>query len=319
MNSLTDSAALVLIATLLSFPSHAALIDVDCASDNLQSAINTASDGDVIRVKGLCIENILVPVDKDNLRITGLAGAIIQATSTDNNPVHIRGRMISLLDINIQGGHNGVNVERGGSVTLNRVTVQDNANFGIAVTKNAYATIINSDIHSNVKSGILVGKTAHARIGFRNDKVTFSEPNQIRANGEYGVVINRSAVAEMVGNTITDNTMAGVRVAESSSARIGEVGVSAWAGPNYISNNGGPGVLVEDVSFAEIKNNEINNNGKHGVVVKWNSGVTLDNNQSTSPNHRYGVRCNKGGSVRGGPGGLRGIMGISVYSPDCIY
>jgi hypothetical protein len=310
---------LVVITTTMSIVTEAATFDVTCPAANLQTVINGASDGDTIRVRGTCNENIFIATDKDRLRILGLDGATIQATSSDFNPVHIRGRLILLNELNIQGGHNGVNVERGGSVMLNRVTVEDNANFGIAVTKNAYATIINSTIQSNVRSGILVGKTAHARIGFRNDKVTASEPNLIQANGDYGIVVNRSAAAEMVGNTIIDNGKAGIRVTESSSARIGEVGVSSWSGPNYIQNNRGPGILVEDVSFAEIKNNQIEGNGKHGVVVKWNSSVTLENNDSLVPNTRFGVRCNKGGAVRGSIGGLTGAWGATRYSPDCIF
>lgn len=293
-------------------------IDINCPGTSLQTTIDAASDGETIRVRGICDESIFIGTDKDRLRIVGLGGAIIKPLNTDRNVVHIRGRLIRLQTIGIQGGHNGVNVERGGSVTLNGVTVEDNTNIGVAVTKNAYASILNSNISNNVKHGILVGKTAHARIGFRNDRVTTSEPNIISNNGEYGITVNRTAAAEMVGNTIEGNGRAGIYVQESSSARIGEVGVTPWSGPNFIRNNRGPGILVERTSTAEIKNNHIDDNNKHGIVVKWNSAVILDNNQTSVPNGRFGLRCNKGGAVEGSLGTLTGSFGTSRFSGDCI-
>ncbi len=297
----------------------AATYDVNCGSTSLQATVDTANDGDTINVKGVCYENIFIHTDTDKLTLQGVAGAVIKAADPARSTLHIRGRLIVVKDITVTGGHNGINVERGGSMVVNRVKVSGNSNIGIAVTKNAYASILNSKISNNSRHGILVGKTAHARIGFPNDQVVTSQPNSIISNGGHGIAINRTAVAEMVGNTISANGKSGIYVAEGASARIGEVGVASWSGPNFIRENNGHGVLVTDVSFAEIKNNMIDGNSRHGVYVKWNSGVRIDNNSTTSPNADFGVRCEKGGSVEGSIGTLNGGAGPSLYSSNCIF
>lgn len=297
----------------------AATTDIDCSSTSLQATIDSASDGDTINVKNTCNENIFIHTDKDNLTIRGISGARIVAANTNKNVVHIRGRLIVIEDIDISGGHNGINVERGGSVTINKTTISENNNSGITVTKNAYATIINSSIFKNKRHGVIVAKSAHARIGFPNDKVVTSQPNKITKNGLNGILINRTAVAEIVGNTISSNGAAGIYVGEHASARIGEVGVSSWSGPNFIHNNNTSGVIVTDVSFAEIKNNEISGNSEHGIHVKWNSGVRIDNNSSGATNVKYGARCEYGGSVEGSSSALSGSLGPSLYSGNCVF
>ena len=108
----------------------------------------------------------------------------------------------------------------------------------------------------------------------------------------------RSSSALIVGNTISENTYDGIRVAK--------------------------------VSQADISNNTIDGNGRYGILVTQNSGVNLGRdtgttildlpNTTTVGNGDKGLSCSIGGYADGRLGTLKGVgkKNATDFTKDCI-
>ena len=134
------------------------------------------------------------------------------------------------------------------------------------------AAIIDNTIEDNVR-GIQVSEGSSARIGFSsvNDPVS---PNLIQNNDREGIRVQRHASARIVGNTISGNR---------------------------------DGIVVREVSWAEITDNVINDNRRRGINVTGNSGVDLESNDTTFIGRQdVGIACTNNSYIRGELGTLTG-------------
>jgi hypothetical protein len=287
-------------------PSVGQAVPVDCdAGDKIQGAIDANPTGSTISVSGTCNENVIIREGKDRITLDGGGKAIINGPDATVATVRVRGRGITITNFNsagmITGGQDGIQVQRGGTATIDTNLVTNTGRYGIGVIENSFATIINNIIEDNPIYGILVNENSDARIGFVSFDDVLASPNTIQNNGGSGILVVRSSSAGIVGNTINGNKEDGVRVARGS--------------------------------HADISDNIINANVQNGILVTHNSGVNLGSDTGTTifdlPNNtapvpplsnrngNRGINCSIGAYVDGRRGGLKGVHGVILAGTGC--
>lgn len=103
-------------------------VQVDCTKPDqtLTQALQTAQLGDTIRVTGTCTETITITTD--DVTIEGHNNAVVDGQGMKQNVITIDGaRRVTIKQVTVQHGDNGIYAQRGASVILDGVTAQDNA------------------------------------------------------------------------------------------------------------------------------------------------------------------------------------------------
>jgi parallel beta-helix repeat protein len=154
------------------------------------------------------------------------------------------------------------------------------------------------------------------------------------AGNRVGVLVSRNAQARIYDNTISNNRDIGVRVTETSSARIGfnspdaapntiqgngfgiqvDRGSNARIISNQILDNAKAGVRIDRGSQADITANNIDGNDVNGIEVLRSSSVVLGTGTGTGPEDDpntgtstgFAVLCSLNSSVDGRLGALNG-------------
>jgi parallel beta-helix repeat protein len=200
---------------------------------------------------------------------------------------------------------------RGRRITIRGFTITG-GNPAVLITGSGSATLTNNVIQSAV-NGIVALLSGTAII----------TGNTIQNNSDAGILVTEGAHARIgfasaadtaaSPNTIQGNGVGGITVIRGSSARI--IG-------NTISNNTGDGVGVFRLSQADLSSNAIDGNTGNGINVSQNSGVNLGRDTGTSifdapnttgtPNTGFGVNCSVGGYLDGRIGTLNGTSGALV-------
>jgi parallel beta-helix repeat protein len=219
----------------------------------------------------------------------------------------------------IHDSQNGVGAAAISVRGATQVTIRDFAGLttnaadgvGVVVVDGASARIIGNTITGN-QTGILVQRNAQARIN----------GNTIRSNSDAGVRIRETSSARISpdpspANTIQDNGV-GVEVLRGSSARI-------FA--NQIVDNQTAGVRVDRGSQADITSNTIDGNGVNGIEVLRSSSVVLGTGMGTGPEDGpntgtstgFAVLCSLNSSVDGRLGALSGTNRRKVEAVEaCV-
>ena len=281
--------ALVSIFFILASPAGAGTINVNCPGDSLQAAINAAPVDTAINVSGTCNENILVDNDKIKIYIIGSTpnrGATINGPDPSKHVFDVRGKAILIQNLTITGGRQGIAVQRGSNAVVLDNLIHFTGNQGISVSQLAYANIRLNTIEDNPSNGISIAEGSTARIGFNNNNDANASPNIIRRNNR-GILVQNSSHATVAGNFINNNTLDGITVTRNSQVD---------AASNAIDNNGQDGVNVSDNSEANLGED--------------NPTSFLDDpNTTTVNNTRNGIRCIRGGVVRGHLGATNQLNG----------
>lgn len=170
------------------------------------------------------------------------------------------------------------------------------------------------------------------------------EDNIIKETTRIGIFVNNHSFAFIRDNTITDNSLDGISVTRTSTARIGFSILSSVRipKPNIITGNGRDGISVQRNSFADIDNNTIsmntlrgirvrrlslaeindnaiNNNGSDGIIVLENSGVNISGNTTGTDNGGFGISCAINSYANGRLGTLIGSNGAKDFSDSsCV-
>ncbi|MEI9479068.1 MAG: right-handed parallel beta-helix repeat-containing protein [Deltaproteobacteria bacterium] len=265
-------------------------IKVNCnKGESVQSALDNLTGPATIVVKGTCHENVVIK--KDDVTIEG--GTFL-GPDPNQNTIHVQGaRRVLITGATIGGERNGVGLYQGGSVTIERSSIQGNAGVGIAANFGSLAV------------------------------VNFCK---IQSNDSDGVVATANSSLLLIESTITDNGGAGVNVTRGSSARIG-ANFQGDARPNTIERNRGPGIKVYQASQALIVNNTIQYNIGNGVFIEGAS-ATLPNN--TIKFNSKGIEVASAGNARigindNGSAGVGNIIesnqleGISIGNGGTAY
>jgi parallel beta-helix repeat protein len=260
------------------------------AGASITAALAKLKPGDVLQVRGVCMENVVIPAHVSDRTLQGVNGAIVQGVDATQPVILIRGRAIEVSGFTVTGGLDGIEVNDGAFAWIDGNTIRLNSTVGISVVNNSTARIWNNVIENNSGGGVNVANNSSVLIGARTADDLVPSPNTIRNNsGGAGVSVQRSSTARVAGNTITGNGSRGILVARGSQADV--------AG-NNISANTGDGIQA-------IHNSTIHLAFGGGIQAAPNS------TEPGFPNAGYGVSCYGGGFITGRLGTLFGTSGTS--------
>lgn len=285
---------------------HAASVVVDCSK---KASITTAlgkldkSVANSVQVIGTCTENLSIQGHKD-LTITGTGGAGVAGASAASDTVYVAGgSRVTLQDLTVSGGYQGVGCDDRSTCRLINVSVQQAASTnGWAVYAQKQSAV---DIYGSPASGI--SNNAGGGVGvFGNSSVNVGPATQnggdpgptisgnsgnsgfqvqdgsflrvdnavITGNGGFGVNADRGAVVKLFGSNISNNAFSGVKI-RASVAQIG----SQATFQAKISGNGNFGVQVQQLAYATLQ-------GLSGDGVSPDLPVAIDGN-----NAGFSVAC----------------------------
>ena len=233
---------IALVVFLFSVPqAKAKTFTVNCnAGQSIQPKLDKAQVGDVIQVKGACMEN--VTVRGFNITLRGLGGATITAADATKTVIRVRGIDIKIEDFDrgtggIIGGENGISVLRASSAVITNNNVDGAADHGIVANRSSFAKIENNIVTDSGKNGIKVMKSGSADI-IGNDVSGTTGPG-------HGIHINLGGSADLEGNTSSDNDGDGLRVEHTSAVRLNNV-------TNTFERNGGFGIKCRRNSSVDV-------------------------------------------------------------------
>ena len=263
-------AVLALLATTLAMivggaaPASAAVINVTCPGDSLQTAITGASAGDTINVTGTCSEAIDI---NQNLTIvgSGAASAIIDATGKADSVIDITGgTAIEISGVTIRGGSisegGGVNVFpnpvtvtlTNSVVTSNTATINGGA-FWIRGTLN----LVNTSVTNNV-GGTGIGGAIYVSSSGGPHTVNLTDStisgNSVNGNGG-GIAIQSASTLNVTRSTFSNNKadadLAGggdggsIHNTPGGTVTITNSTIGKTGNPNTAANGGGISTPVE--------------------------------------------------------------------------
>lgn len=270
---------------------------VDCdKGEAIGPILSNALPGETIAVTGLCRENLLIQPEVLRVTLDGQGGATIQPNNAKTPAVQILGREITIKGFTVDGGSFGIAVNRDATATVERNVILNSGMSGIEVSHNSFGRIIGNTVRNAGFHGILVLGSASAHIGILRTDDRVPIPNVIENNRGNGIWVMRASTARIIGNELTQN-----------------------------SDNG---IAIEQVSHADVAGNVISGNGGSAIRVVGNSGVNLADsamrlfeqpNVSRSPNMLFGVQCKLGAYVSGPIGTLTGRRGaFDRADPSCV-
>jgi hypothetical protein len=302
--------------------------NVNCAQagQTITNALRrqVAGQGLLVRISGTCNEH--VDIFRDDVILRGNPTATINGPTTTEPTIGIdTARRVSLESLTITGGRDGI-ASRGSWVTVDNITVQGTARFGIvtsfggqmfvdgatirqcgsnaALAANGSALVMtNSTVEQN-GGGIQAVRTSQVRLGQDADGSATLGPVVIQNNTGTGLIVNDSSAAIVVATTIQGHTSNGMYIARGSHADIG-IGSFSVVGANTIQNNGSgsSGILVEGASANIVGNTITGNgfgvqflNGANGRIgIRPDSTAYIGNNISS--NRFHGVLLNSGATA----------------------
>jgi hypothetical protein len=324
MNTATKRGAIfaLMAGAFLSGPLAAAnpeprVVQVNCSSgETLAQALKRGKEDRplLVLVQGVCNET--VAIERADVTLRGEAGAAINGPDPALDTITVRADRVSIENLLVSGGQNGIFTIGAGNFAARGVTVQSTGRTGIFIaagsgalidgctsrhnprdgvsSESAQMTVTNSTVTHNARFGIFVGPGVMARIGV--DNAANAAGNMISLNGGSGVSMS-GATAIIGNNSIMQNgtdsalpTRTGITVSQST---------ADIPGGNTIANNAGQGVFVTrgsvqigGTSFNFPSTNTITGNGnpaQAGGVSGFLAASIVIRDATISGNQGYGV------------------------------
>ena len=228
-----------------------------------------------IVVSGSCKENITIQ-SMDNLTLTAKAGASITDRSNGTLDVMdiIDSRRVSINGFTISGGANGVVCTNyslcrfsvntiqnssgagvwaiGSQIRFEGDTLQNHGARGLSVVNGSQADGDSITVRGNANGIVLVAKGTLILLN-----------SEVQENQNLGIRAVEGSTIRILASTVTANQGNGVELDQSAQARF-----ESFSGTNGITNNGGAGVFLGDLSFAffDVNTNVTGNAGGTDVV-----------------------------------------------------
>lgn len=231
MRSLTQ---LVLMVTAMSLSivyssqqASARTFNVNCnKGGSIQGALNSAIDGDLIKVSGNCVANVVI--EKNRIHLQTVDGATLNGPNASDPTISVKGLNVKISGFtSISGGRSTIRVESGGSAEIVDNILQ-NSLRGVLVIQSSYARIANNIIQNHVgpsSIGVEVRQSSAADIFF----------NTIQNNQQNGIQISDASAADIDDNDIKNNGGFGILIRRTSHARLSADPESGVA--NFIEGN----------------------------------------------------------------------------------
>jgi hypothetical protein len=202
-------------------------IVVNCPTNSLAAALNTANNGDTIKISGTCSE--LVTISKDGLTLDGQGTAILDggggftvpaAVGFSEGVITINGaRGVVIKGLTVQNGPDGISGNLGANFTVQNVTARRNADDGIQVNQNSSATLIDCTAEDNGDDGINVFASSSATfhgtivsIGNGDDGINIAATSSVFL-AEATVMANGNGFSATFGSETSDGLFAGAGIA----------------------------------------------------------------------------------------------------------
>jgi hypothetical protein len=130
-------------------------VDVHCPTESLRAALQEARPGETLRFTGVCEEIIRIPTDR--LTLIGVGHAELTGSGRDTPVLTIAGRQqVVIKNIIVSRGQDGVLVEGGSSVLLERVKALGNADDGFQIAEESTAQFNSCTARRNGGNGFFV-------------------------------------------------------------------------------------------------------------------------------------------------------------------
>lgn len=123
---------------------------LDCSRKSLADAVAAVSKNTTISFTGICAGPIEIAID--GLTLRGVGTAVIDGGGSDAVTITGSSR-VSLIDLDVANGANGITARDGSHVSLNGVNAHDNSGAGIAL-QTASGAILSDVSASNNDTGL---------------------------------------------------------------------------------------------------------------------------------------------------------------------
>ena len=237
--------------------------ELDCSKKSLADAVrDIVHDKDhTIRFTGVCAGPIVIRTD--GLSLKGVGTAIIDGGGHDAVTVNGASR-VSLTNIEVRNGVNGIIAVNGAHLTLTRVTSHDNFVFGISLQTASSAILSDVSATHNGVHGLDLETGSAATV---TDTLTASN------NGVFGINVNGSSITFSQATVFANSNALGVQIATGANAFINDSATVINA-----NNNLATGLTVVSGAHMFSFGGTINASGNpvNGVSVNSKGGLDLD-------------------------------------------
>jgi hypothetical protein len=250
---------------LLTGASAAAYADndtLDCRRKSLADAVKDVHDKDqTIRFTGVCAGPIVIRTD--GLSLKGVGTAIIDGGGHDAVTVTGASR-VSLTNIEVRNGLNGIIAVNGAHLTLTRVSSHGNFVFGISLQTASSAALSDVTVTQNGVHGLDLQTGSAATV---TDTLTASN------NGVFGINVNGSSITFSQATVFANSNALGVQIATGANAFVNDSATVINA-----NNNLATGLTVVSGAHMFFFGGTINASGNpvNGVSVNSKGGLDLD-------------------------------------------
>jgi len=261
---------LIIACCLLAGIAYAAPPPLDCARKSLADSINSNPEKS-ITFTGICSGPIVIRTD--GLTLTGVGTAIIDGGG--QNAVTLNGiHGVSLVNLEIRNGKNGILGVNGTHMSLKNVNVHDNQGFGISFQTASSGILSNVTTNHNGIHGLDL-ETGSA--------CTITGPFTSSDNRVFGINANGSSLTFSLATATVSGNALGIQVATGANTFINDpktvlnltdnfaTGLTVVSGGHMVSFGGtiiATGNSVNGVSL----------NSKAGLDLDAGSILTCDNN-----------------------------------------
>jgi hypothetical protein len=236
---------------------------LDCGRKSLADAVRDVRDDDrtTIRFTGVCAGPIVIRTD--GLSLKGVGTAIIDGGGRDAVTVKSASR-VSLTNIEVRNGVNGILAVNGAHLTLTSVSSHDNFVFGISLQTASSAVL--SDVTAN-QNGV------HGLDIQTGSAATVMGSFTASSNRVFGINVNGSSITFSQATVFANSNAFGVQIATSANAFINDSATVINA-----ENNLATGLTVVSGAHMFSFGGTINASGNpvNGVSVSSKGGLDLD-------------------------------------------
>jgi len=255
--------SLISVGLALVFGTGAALAEkrpLDCSKRSLAKAVQKSEDR-TIRFTGICEGPIVIRTD--NVSLLGMGTAIIDGNGQD--AVTVEGANgVSLTNIEVRNGTNGILGLNGAHVSLTDIHVHDNQALGISLQTGSSADLVGVSVVDNGLHGLDMQTGAAATISG-----TFTSTG----NGVFGVNVNGSALTFSQADATMSGNAVGMQVATGANAFLNDPDTVVT-----LSNNFATGLTIVSGAHMVSFGGSINASGNpvNGISLNSKAGLDLD-------------------------------------------
>jgi parallel beta-helix repeat protein len=303
-------------------------VSVNCgAGETIAAALNQVPGRPLtINVTGPCTEN--VTITRDDVTLQGVvANTLMTAANTTLSTITMDGaRRITLSNLDVRGGTNGISGTRGTTFDFRNSSARSNTVRGLITANHSVASvdncliesnpdglvaanggnlyITNSTIRNNTSNGVIAARNSHVRIGQDINGTTVVQPVTITGNASNGVVITEASVGIIVGGVVENNnsTSSLIFIGRASRASIG-LGSNNLQAPTIVRNGLGDGIHVADSATAVIIKTTVTG-AANGITVRNGASarIGIDENNvlagnTITGNRQIGIQVSEGASA----------------------